>query len=296
MKDEIGMVAIEKIRIANPRHRDKKKFQVVVESIRNVGLKKPIQVSVRRKEDQADGFEYDLVCGQGRLEAFMSLGHKEIPAVVVDITKEDRMLRGLIENMARRYPIPAALMTEIERLKDLGYSNPQVAEKLGTDKTTIGGYLTLKNEGEERLLDAAMDGRIPVTVAIEIAKAKDIETQRQLLKGYQEKQLSWSAIKTLKQLIDRRRCLGKGRDGGGRERKTRTSVESLVNTYKRESQRQKLLVNKAKLCDAKLVFIVSAFDKLLGDENFVTLLRAESLLSMPKNLWDKLEKRHKEAA
>src|SRR6266850_773452 len=177
MKDEIGMVAIEKIRIANPRHRDKKKFQVVVESIRNVGLKKPIQVSVRRKEDQADGFEYDLVCGQGRLEAFMSLGHKEIPAVVVDITKEDRMLRGLIENMARRYPIPAALMTEIERLKDLGYSNPQVAEKLGTDKTTIGGYLTLKNEGEERLLDAAMDGRIPVTVAIEIAKAKDIETQ-----------------------------------------------------------------------------------------------------------------------
>jgi len=79
-------------------------------------------------------------------------------------------------------------------------------------------------------------------------------------------------------------------------RKSRTSVESLVNSYKRESQRQKLLIKKAKICDARLLFVVTAFDKLLADENFVNLLRAETLSTMPKYLSEKLLKKHKEAA
>ena len=56
------------------------------------------------------------------------------------------------------------------------------------------------------------------------------------------------------------------------------------------------MIRKAKICDAKLVFIVSAFDKLLSDEHFVTLLRAESLFSMPKYLWTKLGAKHKGVA
>jgi ParB family chromosome partitioning protein len=56
------------------------------------------------------------------------------------------------------------------------------------------------------------------------------------------------------------------------------------------------MIRKAKICDAKLVFIVTAFDKLVRDENFMTLLRAESLFTMPKYLWTKLNPKHKEAA
>ena len=58
----------------------------------------------------------------------------------------------------------------------------------------------------------------------------------------------------------------------------------MVNSYRKESQRQKLMIKKAKVCDARLGFIVTAFNKLLADENFTTLLRAESLLSMPGHL------------
>ena len=32
----------------------------------------------------------------------MALGYKEIPAMVVEISKEERLLRSLVENMARR--------------------------------------------------------------------------------------------------------------------------------------------------------------------------------------------------
>src|SRR2546425_5647729 len=115
MNDEVQMIPIERIRILNPRQRDRKKFEVIVQSIRNLGLKKPIQVSLR-SESEAEGPGYDLICGQGRIEAFIALGHKEIPAIVVEITKEDRLLRSLVENIARRYPAPMDLIREIERL------------------------------------------------------------------------------------------------------------------------------------------------------------------------------------
>ena len=62
----------------------------------------------------------------------------------------------------------------------------------------------------------------------------------------------------------------------------------MVNSYRKESQRQKLMIKKAKVCDARLGFIVTAFNKLLADENFYTLLRAEALPTMPKYLSAKL--------
>src|SRR4051812_48494955 len=103
MKDEVRMVRIDSIRIPNPRHRDKKKFEQIVQSIKMLGLKKPIQVSLRFAEE-GDEPGYDLVCGQGRMEAYIALGRNEIPAMVVEVSKEERLLRGLIENMARRLP------------------------------------------------------------------------------------------------------------------------------------------------------------------------------------------------
>ena len=47
MNEDIKMIPIDQIRILNPRHRDRKKFELIVESIKNLGLKKPIQVSRR---------------------------------------------------------------------------------------------------------------------------------------------------------------------------------------------------------------------------------------------------------
>src|SRR6266852_4755099 len=98
MKDDVKMIPIERIRILNPRHRDRKKFEAIVQSIRNLGLKKPSQVSLRTAQEE-EGPGYDLVCGQGRIEAYIALGYKEIPAVVVEVSKEERLLRSLVENM-----------------------------------------------------------------------------------------------------------------------------------------------------------------------------------------------------
>ena len=44
---QIERIPIGEIRVANPRSRNKIKFQLIVSSIRAVGLKKPITVSRR---------------------------------------------------------------------------------------------------------------------------------------------------------------------------------------------------------------------------------------------------------
>ena len=119
MREEVTLIPIESIRILNPRHRDQKKFQAIIQSIKNLGLKKPITVSLRSSQE-SDEPGYDLVAGQGRIEACQALGFKEIPAIVVAISKEDRLLMSLVENMARRFPAPMDMIAEIQRLKAEG--------------------------------------------------------------------------------------------------------------------------------------------------------------------------------
>jgi len=295
MKEAVQMIPIERIRILNPRHRDKKKFELIVQSIKNLGLKKPIQVSLR-SADEAEGPGYDLVCGQGRIEAFMALGFLEIPAVVVEISKEDRLLRSLVENMARRNPSPLELINEIMRLKEQGYSNGDICKKLDVENQIITGLIALKTAGEERLLEAAINGKVPLGVAIDIAKTENIEMQRELLKAYEGKQLNQFSIRAVRKLMDQRQFFGKQCGSvATNDKKVRLSADGLVSAYRRESQKQKLMVKKARVCEAKLLFVVTAFNKLMADANFVTLLRAESLPTMPKDIGDKLAKQHKES-
>ena len=85
------IIPISVITVENPRERSEKTFRALVDSIGKVGLKKPITVA--RVDDEA-GVSYRLVCGQGRMEAYVALGETHFPATVVD-AKELRAPRFL---------------------------------------------------------------------------------------------------------------------------------------------------------------------------------------------------------
>lgn len=76
---KVRMIPVDRINVLNPRDRGRHKFTQIVGNIARLGLKKPITVT------QAGGINgesrYDLVCGQGRLEAYIALGQPEIPAL-----------------------------------------------------------------------------------------------------------------------------------------------------------------------------------------------------------------------
>ena len=289
MENEVVFIPINRIRIVNPRCRDRRKFDKIVDSIRNLGLKKPIQVCLRTGKSPDGQPSYDLVCGQGRIEAFQSLGFLEVPAIVVEASKEDIMIMSLVENMARRYPVPGDLIAEIDRLKQAGYSSSAIGKKLDLVDSMVSGLLSLRNAGEERLLTAAIKGSIPLGVAIDISRTKSPEAQRELLRAYEGGKLNQAAIRVLRRLLTQRSSIGKGvHPVDSPPKKQWTTSDSLVNAFKKESQRLKTLIRKAKICDAHLTIITTAFRQLANDEDFTNLLRAEDLDTMPTFLADKI--------
>jgi ParB family chromosome partitioning protein len=284
----IQLVPIEKIKVLNPRVRNKQKFQQIVSNISNLGLKRPITVSQNINKSGEESF--DLVCGQGRLEAFIALGQKEIPAVVINVSKEECFLMSLVENLARRQHVNIEIVREIGKLKERGYRPAEIAKKTDMHPEYVRGIIRLLERGEERLIIAVEKGQVPISMAVEISATDDENTQLALLSAYESKKLRGRALISVRRLIEQRRIKGKSLRGAipKIERKN-ISAATLVRTYRQEVERQKLLVKKAKLCESRLIFIVSALKELFEDENFVNLLRAEFLSTMPKYLAEQIK-------
>ena len=282
---EITLVPIDRIRILNPRVRNPRTFADMVENIAKIGLKRPITVN-RRKETLPQ--EYDLVCGQGRLEAFIQLKQKAIPAMVIDADETDCLVMSLVENCARRQHRPIDLMREISTLRERGYNDRQIGNKIGVSHDYVGMIASLLERGEERLVTAVETGMIPLNLAIDICKTDAEGAQRALMDAYTQKKLRGKKLAAARRMIEQRELRGKkmhpkqyGRDGGYRRPVT---SESLVRAYQKEADRQKLLIKKAELTQGRLLFICQAFQTLMKDDYFLTLLRAEGLDTMPSYL------------
>jgi ParB family chromosome partitioning protein len=281
---EIRMIPVAAITVLNPRSRNKKIFQELVNSIGTLGLKKPITVS------QSGPNAYILVCGQGRLEAFAALGQEQIPAIVVDASKEDCYVMSLTENMARRQHTPLELMSEVGALKKRGYSIAQIAEKTGFSQEYAYAICYLLDHGEERLLQAVDRGILPPSIAMEIAKAKDGDVQQALAEAYEQGTLPGNQILAIRRIIEQRNTTGKtihSKTVPQRQVK-KVTADALVRAYRKEAQRQTLIVKKATLAQSRMLFIVTALKNLLDEEQFVSLLKAESLHTLPKPLAQRL--------
>ncbi|MBI1372488.1 MAG: hypothetical protein GC159_06980 [Phycisphaera sp.] len=119
-EEPVEMIPVDEINIVNTRLRGKEKFKEIVASIKQLGLKKPITVTLA--SGKYGGGKYDLVCGEGRLLAFRTLGESMIPARLLSVASEDLLLMSLVENMARRQAHTAELLGEIAAMKERGYA------------------------------------------------------------------------------------------------------------------------------------------------------------------------------
>jgi ParB family chromosome partitioning protein len=281
------MIPIEQINILNPRSRNRVIFQGIVSNISNVGLKRPITVA--RRAEPLEGKVYDLACGEGRLEAYLALGQTEIPAIVREATQEECYLMSLVENVARRQHAPLELMREINSLKSRGYNTMEIAKKVDLAKSYVIGIAHLLDHGEERLLGAVEKGKIPLSVAMQISNSDEAGIQQALCDAYENKTLRGRKLLTVRRIIEQRKARGKRLNHGARTKQEHApSADALVRAYHEEADRQKIVVKKARLTENRLLFIVTALKKLFGDENFLNLLRAEKLDTLPAYLAERI--------
>ncbi len=147
LSDQLAVNPFAKIRlekiIANkfqPRrefHQDT--LEELKNSIRENGLIQPITVR------QIDGSNFELVSGERRLRAIKELGIKEIPAYVLQIDSDEKMLElALTENLQREDLNPIEIALGYQRLIDeCKLTQEKVAEKVGKDRATVANFLRL---------------------------------------------------------------------------------------------------------------------------------------------------------
>ena len=220
--ENVTLVPIARIEVLNSRDRNMKVFEEIVESIQLIGLKKPITVAERPGDDGQP--KYVLVCGEGRLNAFRILGETHIPALVVDVSDEDAFIMSLAENIARRGYRPLEILADIELLRNRGYSADVIIQKTGLSPKYVRDIVFLLEQGEERLIEGVQRGSIPLTTALEIARASandpnnaNGEEQGEgggsnlgdlLQEAYENGQLKGRQIIEAKRLIEKRQQLG----------------------------------------------------------------------------------------
>jgi ParB family chromosome partitioning protein len=277
------MLPISEINVLSSRARNKRQHQEIVDNIEAIGLKRPI--TVRKKEGSGE-FRYDLVCGEGRLEAFHLLGETEIPAVVIDASDPECLLRGLVENIARRKPRPIEAMEEIGSLHKRGYTDAEIAAKIGSSAGWVSMIVALLERGEERLVAAVESGLFPLSFAVDVARSDSSEIQNVLMDAYESGKIKGKKLTAIRRLLDRRLKNATLSDStmGRRTAPRRISTSDMLRLYQREAEKQRLLVKKSDYVQAKLLFVVEALKDLLADEGFMTLLRAEGLATMPRAL------------
>lgn len=277
----VEMIPIDRVTVVNPRVRNKRSFKEIIDNISKVGLKKPITVT--RRIDAGGPF-YDLVCGQGRLEAYMALGQAEVPVLVVAADPEDCLVASLVENCARRQHRAIDLLQDIKGMEDRGYSSAEIARKTGLTAEFVRGIARLIDGGEQRLLRSVESGILPLSVAVEIAEVDDHQAQAALSSAYERGLLKGRKLMAAKKIIESRRRRGKGLASTDGRKRPRLSADMLVKAYREDTDRKQSLIRRAHAARDRLLIIVEALTRLAKDERLLAILEDEGLESIPSNL------------
>ncbi len=284
----VEMIPIADISIANPRIRNPKIHKMITDSIEQVGLKRPI--TVRRIPTSDGALPYALICGQGRLESCKLLGQSEIAALILDVDEETGHVMSIVENVARRTPRAVETMEQVRALKQRGYSDSEVATKLGCTASWVNNVANLLERGEKRLLAAAEAGHIPLHLAVSISRANDSAAQQLLLDAYDTGELKGRKVTIVRRILEQRARSGKQGKNAFAKAPTRKPMtpDELTKLYKREVEMHRRIQKKSEFTQQSLLLVRQIFKELFANKEFCTLLKAENLTSIPQPLADLL--------
>ncbi|HEX3345201.1 MAG TPA: ParB/RepB/Spo0J family partition protein, partial [Polyangiaceae bacterium] len=122
------------------QHFDAQKLEELAQSIREHGLVEPLVV----RRTPGGGDKLELVAGERRWRALQRAGVREALVVVKDVSAKEAFELAIIENVQREDLNPIELAEAFDRLvREHGYTQEALAERLGKDRTTITNGLRL---------------------------------------------------------------------------------------------------------------------------------------------------------
>jgi len=106
-------------------------------SIKETGILQPI---VAVAEDNM----YKIIVGERRWRAAQKAGLKKVPVLVRSMTDAQQHEASLIENLQREDLNPLEIAAAYQKMAEiLGYTQQEVADKVGKDRTSVANYMRL---------------------------------------------------------------------------------------------------------------------------------------------------------
>lgn len=157
------------------------------------GLIQPI--TVRRFGDT----RYQLISGERRLRACKDLGHKEIPAYILEVATDELMLAmALIENIQREHLNPIEVGLAYKRLMDeCGLTQEEIAERVGKDRSTVANSMRLLKLPPQ-IQDSLVNGDITMGHARALVNLVSVTKQLEILKKIIDENLS---VRKVEQMV-----------------------------------------------------------------------------------------------
>ncbi|MBI1289938.1 ParB/RepB/Spo0J family partition protein [bacterium] len=150
---DVRFIPIDRI-VPNPRQPRqffrKEQLEELAASISAVGVLQPILVI----PDKKDSTKFVLLAGERRMRAAQLANLKEIPAQITEATDEEMLEIAIVENVQREDLNPVEEAKAYRSLIDqFGWTQEQIAQRIGKNRTTIANALRLLKLGDEALKD-----------------------------------------------------------------------------------------------------------------------------------------------
>lgn len=273
-------IKIDKIKIINPRERDPARFEENVASIQRLGLKRPIVVNTRFIKEHG---MYELVCGQGRIEAYQKLSFDTIPSLAVDVDRETALIMSIAENATRSTPPPIWFAQVIKGFADTGMPIEQIALILDRPPDKIRQYLQLISKGDKILIEAVERGTVSVSSALAIIVESDGDLQALLTRGIENRLFDFSEIPAVRKLIHAKMKFYQ--DNAKRAEKPKyqnMTLDDLRKEIKKTLDKQEEFIRKSRRHENQLLVLTEDLKRLFADNEWITLLQSNGLDNYPK--------------
>jgi len=146
---------------------------------------------------------YELVSGERRFHAAMSVGLAEVPCIELRVTDQQALEIALIENLQRK-DLTAFEEADGYRtlIKKYDYTHEQVSQAVGRSRVTITETLRLLKIPDS-IRDLCRHADINAKgVLLEIAKASNLDTMARLIREIVENRLDRAAIRQRRAQLD----------------------------------------------------------------------------------------------
>ncbi len=185
IKDKIIYVPVEDILPNRFQPRlafDEKELNELAASIAKYGIIQPIVL-------RNIGDKYEIIAGERRFKASQRVGLTKVPAIINNTDDNTSAEIALLENLQRKNLTPIEEAQSYRKLIDRGFTQEEIASKLGVSQSSIANKMRLLNL-PKRVQDALLYGKISERHARSLLSLNNQDLQLNLLERIIDERLT----------------------------------------------------------------------------------------------------------